>query len=283
MICIYDSTTFDGVCAAAIVKRKFAKVKLLPFNETNTPPWQLIKTDAESSVFILGCAFDMQIMKQLVDSAKVTWAVHHKNLIDASVAIGLIASTHLTSTIKSTCQLIWEHLYPYEEVPPGIEAISADAVHNDLHQSKEYITGLSTYWDLKPSDDIWGNLLHPSSKLSYQDVIERGKNVLAYKRNEFARQANVACFSTYFHGHRALVINSQDVDIEVFQKAACNDTAPFTLYIAFAWMKDAWHCTLYPSSSSCSFDVGDIAKAYNGEGTKEKASFACDEIPFALT
>jgi hypothetical protein len=281
--CVYDKNTFDGICAAAIVKQKHrGNIETFPFIQEDTYLWERIAKDGMLSVYMIGCALPMDQMKKLADNCNFIWITHCKSDIDAALAVGMVASTHITNINKSACKLTWEFLYPHDEVPLGVEAISANTINPGIAQSKEYILGLSTYWELKPSDAVWSTILHPSSNLSYQDIVEKGRSVLAYKKNEFARQANIACFSTYFYGHRALVINGQNVDIEVFHSAACNDEIDSDLYIAFAWMEDTWVFVLYPSSALCAFDVSDIAKEYGGGGDKKRAMFTCDEIPFKL-
>ena len=282
--CIYNEKTIDGICGAAILNFKYIyQVNLIPFNNGNSIPWDRIIEDTTSHVFMIDCTLPMDMMKKLAAHSKLVWATHSRDAIVASRNEGIVTDKNLHSFTSSSCVLLWEHLYPFIEVPEGLVLISNYALQINVQENaKAYHEGLkisaSNNQNLTPEDPIWKNVLNVASTLSHLAIIDKGNNVRAYKKRQLQLYMRSSASIIHFYGYRCLSINSQYREKDIFENFF--DPSIHDIAMCFSWNKDIWNVTMY--SFKAHIDLLKIAESYDGYGSNDSISFECLVLPFNL-
>lgn len=279
--CFYvDNGSIDLKCAAAIVNRKHNGARIFKLKSKDEFPFSILY-DGTSIVYLLGFSLSIDSMITLSNKVKLTWIDNNYENIKISSSSGLCPEYSRLNPSASISLMLWELLFPYEDIPPGISQINKYVINN-YNDSSSHAYDLSlkalenSTGELDVKHSGWTNILHPNSDISHFELLKEGKNILSYKQALFTEYVNSTACIVQFYGYKALAINIFSDDVYIF--SLIKDQYEHDFKMCFSWVKDNWLIRMF----SDKVDVSSIAASYNGSGTPNRAEFIINQLPFNL-
>jgi uncharacterized protein len=290
MKCFYHSADLDGHCSAAIVKHFHPECELIGINYGDPFPWHLI-ADSER-VFMVD--FSLQPIEEMVklnSLCHLFWIDHHKSAIEAAAAFDSEIDG-LRDSAFAACELTWECFADASIKPLAVTLLGRYDVwdHSNPHT-------LPFQYGIRLNDTdpglfpgcmkiLWKPLLsteklplHPHGETNAISILEEGRVVLKYVKQDNAKYCRAAAFETMFDGKRCIAVNKLLTSSQLFDSVW--DPEKYDAMITFGWRNRKWTVSLY--STKPDVDVSVICKAHGGGGHKGAAGFQCAELPFAIT
>jgi len=294
--CFYHSADLDGKCSAAIVLHAHPDATLHPINYGDPFPWALFNLGPEGPpgkrkrdlVYMVDFALqpwsDMERLARMVD---LNWIDHHETAIadfnrQNRGPDGSRVKRHADNRVgHGACFLVWEHLFPDEDVPEAVRLISKwDVWDHDEPAVVHFQYGMQGV-DNDPDARIWVDLLDVTDPISEARVFvteQRGKTIWQYEQRQNAQRIKALRFDTELSGMRCLAANVGLVSSKLFDSVW--DPRAYDCMLTFHHRKGCWNVSLY--SDKPSVHCGRVAKQYGGGGHKGAAGFQCDALPFDL-
>ncbi len=280
MKCFYHSADLDGHCSGAVVKYFYPECELIGINYGDEFPWENIGPDE----VIYMVDFSLQPFTGMIQLANKTphfhWIDHHKTAIEEHAKINTLGDMihGLRRDGIGACQLIWEYLSPYGDIPYAIELLAQYDVWNHSNPETlpfQYGMRLKDTWPDK-AIGLWRSLFKNESAV--KPIIEQGKTVIEYVTQDNAKYCASCAFDTELDGLKCVAINKMLTNSQVFDSVW--DIKKYDAMLTFGYRKGRWTVSLYTSKPGV--DVSVIAKSRGGGGHKQAAGFQCNELPFAL-
>lgn len=277
LLCLHHNDA-DGLCAGAIVRRRFGDtVELIETNYGRPVPWE--KVDAAQTVIVTDFSLPKADMLKIyrAKGKNFIWIDHHISAIKEMSDHAGIAG--LRNVDEAACVLTWQYFFPDEDVPPAVRYIGDRDIWRFAYpQTKAFSEGLF-YADTRTDNDALWQLLFNNDEAMIQSLMQRGRILLEARLAGITRRVHGHGFETTFNGFRTLAVNlpsSGDVghhicslgyDVAYVYSESQQDGVVYT------------HVTLYSETT----DVSALAKKYGGGGHKGAAGFRFvrqDSSPF---
>lgn len=290
MICIYHSKDLDGYCSGAIVKKRFPDCKLIGYDYGQPFPWGEIESG--ETVIMIDVSLPMPDMFKLANltGGNFTWIDHHASAIKDFGEYTEGGSQWNVHTVlqdgAAACEGGWKYLFPYEDMPTAVKLLGEyDTWRNQDkerwdNQIMPFQYGMrmicnspETFPQEMFSDLETENILY--ADMYCAKIIEDGRLILAYQKQQNERSAKFLAFECDFEGLRAICINSGGANSQLFDSVY--DEAKHDVMIPFVFTGKHWTFSLYTTKNN--IDCSVIAKSKGGGGHKKAAGFQLDYLP----
>ena len=301
-VCFFHRADKDGHCAGEIVRRACkGEVEMIGINYGDDYE-KVVFANVDNKTEVVMVDFCMQpwdLMERLRTSCKrLLWIDHHREAIKSyeEQLTPFKALEGYQEEGQAGCELTWKWFHPSENMPHAVYLIGRYDVWawEDVKDALEFQMGLrmEETWPGK-NDALWDSLLVvPSNNVGSQmktvgelrRIIEQGRTVLRYKRQQDEIHIKSAGFNLSWRGRTWLAINEMFNNSQLFDSAY--DSKKHHGMLAFGWRHDQWNVTLYTTREDV--NVGEIATAMGkelgtgGGGHPKAAGFRANELPFDL-
>lgn len=274
--CIYHSADFDGICCGAIFHRRFPDAELFGYDYGKPFPWDEVK---DRDVYMADVSLPIGDMFRLREEAKsFTWVNHHKSIIEDAEAANFETPRSLFIG-KAACELLWEYLYPNEEIPLAVQLLGRYDVwdHSDS-RTLLFQYGLRALDVRDPSLFFWKQLVYTGTSLiEVPDIIDKGETILGYISRDNSSYVSAASFEAEFHGLHVIACNRGLGNSQLFDSVW--DESKYDAMVVFYLNKRRqWRVSLYTTRDDV--DVSLVAKKLGGGGHQRAAGFVTNSCPF---
>jgi len=288
MLCFHHNDA-DGRSAAAIVakyikenfpstKRRFVEVD---YDIQDSLQEEIDSIEPNEVVYIVDFHFKPEIMELIcARTTRVFVYDHHKTTPEVSKNYPPNVVCILEPGSKySGCELVWNSLYPAQEMPAAIKLIGdRDAwkwVYGD--NTASFNEGLKLY-EHGPENDIWDALLNSNSTIQAADtatIIDQGHTCLTYRDNLCKDQLEQYGYEVEFEGYKCFVVNFifPGCGAEMFG----DRINEYDMCISSVFNGEMWKFSL---RSDGRVDVAEIARKYGGGGHAKASGFYSETLPF---
>lgn len=277
---VYHKDDFDGVCSAAIVWNYYKKfwgdgdIELVgitytdEFNPDDYKGYSVVMVDFAPQPFI-----KMVKLKEVCDA--LIWIDHHSHAINDYMDSGVMISG-IRDINFAACQLSWKYFFS-DVIPNGIDLLGYYDIweHDKMENIIPFQYGMKCIdGAYDPKNSIWEKITrHHMMGYGLGDIIDNGKVVERFLKNENIKLITDGAFSMDIDGYSAICVNSPGGS-KVFDDHPDRDTCDIMVTYQAYNNKD-----MVLSLYSDKVDVGAIAKKYGGGGHKCAAGFS---IPFSI-
>ena len=267
MILVYHHNDLDGICAAAIIIKRYGaeNVKCVPVQyEKNT--WNPEDVKNASSVWVVDFTFsDMEALAELAGD-KLVWCDHHKSAQEQHKELWGSDIKGLRNMEYAGCGLTWTYCYPDTETPSSVLYIEdRDLWRFIFPNTKPFCAGAAID---TPFHEEWDQLLKQGVPEIMIEYISRGNASLKSQERRVKYLFELGT-DAEIHGHKARIVNST------------SDVSELGEYIYTNGYEIAvmWHCEgdkIKCDLRSNVIDCAEIAQQYGGGGHKGAAGFRLD-------
>jgi len=302
-VCFYHRGDLDGKCSAAVVIEHFeGEVDLVGINYgDNFERLVFGRHNLKDEIVIMVdfCLEPWDLMPRLQKSCKhLIWIDHHaeaikeyenwqyfpEKKIDGCREIGLAA-----------CELTWRFFNNNAPMPKAVNLLGRYDVWDweNTPVALEFQMGMRLLETAPENTGLWKALIRPLSpqveKTLIDQIVDDGKVILRYKKQQDAIHIKSAGFVLHFAGKVWLAINEMFNNSQLFD-ALYNPTLHHGM-LTFGWRKGQWHISLYTTLEDvdCGAIATEAAKRLSddrykatGGGHKKAAGFQCRSLPFNL-
>ncbi len=267
MLCLHHDDA-DGLCAGAIVRRRFGDVvELYQIDYGHPIPWD--KIEAAKTVIITDFSLPRDDMLKIYEAKgeNFIWIDHHISAIEEMSDFENIAG--LRALDRAACVLTWQYFLPESSVPAAALFIGdRDIWQFDYPQTRAFTEGLSTENIAVSNNTLWDALLSNDQEL-VQRLIEKGEILLEARLKQIAYYVDTYGFSLNFGGYNTLAVNlPSNGDIGHYICSLGYDIA-YVYRDTFQNGQVLTNVTLYSET----VDVSKLAMRYGGGGHKGAAGF----------
>lgn len=255
----------DGRASAHLVGTCYKNVEFAPFHHGD------INIDGTGAdiVYIIDISIPPKQLAVLMEECAVVWIDHHKTAIEN-------LPTHIPGIRRvgtAACELTWEYLFPFTDVPMYIKLIGdRDVWAWQYGDSTMYFSYGIHAEDTSPTSKIWDTVSEDC-----QTIIDKGAAIYKYIRQQSLAALKERSFLLEWRGYRTLAINSDLIKSAEFMKEFAPDVV---IWMTFRMVADSskryWTVTIY----SDAIDVSSIAAEYGGGGHKGAAGFQSADLLF---
>jgi uncharacterized protein len=260
MKCFYHGADLDGYYSSAIIKSRVSSCKMVPINHGDKFPWDsLIPGEI---VFVVGfCLQPFSDMIALDDKVDLIWIDHHQASIDEKDRSKYdFTGTWILDPSKAACELVWEYIYPEEEVPFTVKYYS---LIKDLDPKN---------WE--DNKRQWNILFDENPPILTKELLKFNEK---YKRDYVRAYSFTTTLADNQNTYNAIAVNLGHTNSKVFDSVW--DETKYDIMITFCRRNDKkWDVSLY--STHDNINCGKIANYFGGGGHKGVAGFQCFELPF---
>jgi len=281
----YHSADLDGQSSAAIINLWYKNkrtIQLIPIDHGEPFPWELIHSD--DTVYVVDYVLSpFKDMVQLNNICELIWIDHHKSAIEnynESIKNGAKGIKGLREIGRGACELVWNYMYPYDQLPESIYYLSLYDVwkHQEEPNSLYFQYGMKGIDNTNPSnEDLWEKLIFNNNRNLMTDIIKNGKVIIEYQRTQNKRLCEFVAFETDLDGFSAIAINNGPPGSSQRFESVW-DNKKYDLMINFYRKDHQWVISLYTDKNEV--DVSNIAKGYGGGGHMQAAGMSLDTLPF---
>ena len=280
MICIFHSKDFDGVCSAAIVRKKYPDVTLIGMDYgKNDGPEVISNLDEGAEIIMVDfCLEPFDRMIELCHKHTLTWIDHHISAIKEHEKSGIEIAGARDSKLAG-CELTWQHVFPDEEMPTGVKLLGRYDVWDKASDPRidPFQMGMKSKYALDPTAKYWDKVIESNDEFINQ-TCEDGKKIQTYHKIIDAEYTSNCAFEVEFDGYTCLAVNIYPKSHQIFESVPQYDK--YDVMLAFGWAKNVWKISLYTEKDN--IDCSVIAQKYGGGGHKKAAGFRIDNLPFKL-
>ncbi len=275
MKCFYHNADFDGQCSGAIVKYRYPNCEMYGIDYTDKFPFELID-DQNETVFMVD--FSIQPFREMIklnNLCELIWIDHHKTAID-NARINNFETNGLLNIEKAACELTWDYLFPFEEIPIAVEMLGRYDIwkYKEHPGSLEFQYGMRIFEDTSPKNQIfWTGLFFDS--IFINKIVQNGKMILKYQQAVNKKIMDSYSYSVFFEGLKCQCINSNIFNSSIFDSVWDNEL--YDAMIVYCYMGDKYKVSMYTDKPG--IDVSDICKKYGGGGHVQAAGFPIAKLP----
>lgn len=274
MKCFYHRADLDGICAGAIVRKKYPTCVMIGFDYGDTFRFEALNPK-EMHIFV-----DMSLppsdMKRLVDEdIKIAWIDHHYSAIKDSEAFGYAGMRGIRVLGVGACALTWRYFFE-SKIPPAVEMLAAYDVWN--HKNPDTIPfhcGVNSL-GLTVHSFIWERFFS-NTNLNY--YIKTGKKILEHIKLTTKTIVELTAHIGIWQGQRVAFINSCISDALFYYFIDQEKLLDCDIIVSYYKSKDGRYKVSLRSQKN-SINVSTIAKDYGGGGHAMAAGFICEVLPW---
>jgi oligoribonuclease NrnB/cAMP/cGMP phosphodiesterase (DHH superfamily) len=281
MYCFYHSSDFDGHCSGAIVKYKYPEVNLKAIDYSDEFDFNLIEKN--DTIFMVDFSLKPDDMLKLKDMCDLIWIDHHKSAIEYSKEYNYSDISGIRDLSKAACELTWFYLNNHVKMPQAVHLLGRYDVW-DLFKFPnilEFQNGLKIFDTNPENQGLWKKLFDNSSinDINVEKIIEIGKYIIQYKKQESTFLINRDGFLVKFHNILFLVINRSAISSQFFEnyKRLEETSIRPECFLAFYYngINKKWIYSMYKLPNS-EYDILSIAKEYGGGGHASACGFTSE-------
>jgi oligoribonuclease NrnB/cAMP/cGMP phosphodiesterase (DHH superfamily) len=270
----------DGRGAGAVVRLKYPDALFYEVDHYN--PLPIDELPAGCQLFIVDFTPVTEAdWKRLTDKVgNIIWIDHHgKNIAKYQYFDKCLDGLRVESK-PSGAKLTWQFLFPEIPIPDAILYVSDyDCwVYDYGLATKSFIAGMETI-PHQPTDRIWDSLLKTDNaeemETSTNEVMQKGKIILDYKKQKFRDVIKSNAFVCEFEGHKIVACNHPSANSTLFDSI---DRSQYPLVSIFSSNGEKIIVGLYCDDESV--DCCELAQKYGGGGHKGASGFECENLPF---
>lgn len=277
MLGFYHSADFDGICSAAILKKKFPHIELYGIDYNDSIPWEIIKKHDD----IIMCDFSFnpfEKMKKIYDKVKghFVWIDHHKSAISEYEQANISISGLLDSNYAA-CELVWKYFYPDYNIPYAIKLLGRYDVWDFNDENTFPFQYGMRMESSSPDDYIWKILLSTKNAKEIDnkinEIIKNGNLVIQYQEMNDYKFLKSHSFVFKFKGYNCLACNTTYSNSQFFKHYKdVYSNEDIDIFMPFSIKDDLkWKISMF--SNKDDIDVSLIAKEMGGGGHKNAAGF----------
>ncbi|MBU1173032.1 MAG: hypothetical protein KKD44_26010, partial [Proteobacteria bacterium] len=175
MKCFYHRADLDGICAGAIVRKKYPTCVMVGYDYDD--PFIFEKLNPKEMHIFVDMSLPLDDMKRLIEEdIKVVWIDHHHSKIVESMEHGYDKMRGLRRIGIGACVLTWEYFFS-TPVPQSVRMLGEYDVWNHTNpDTLNFHCGIDVL-DLTVYSRLWARLFEDAN-LSYN--ISTGKKLLSY-------------------------------------------------------------------------------------------------------
>lgn len=276
MKCIYHQADFDGLCSAAIVRKKYPDVELIPHDyhlELDMSAFQ-----QGEIVYLVDISLPLDQMQWLLIHHDLHWIDHHATaMADMADIESGIKIPGIREIGKAACELTWQYLFPRTDMPRPVWLLGRyDVWDLTVDESVElFQIGMKTY-NNGIDDQVWNFVLNPYSSF-VREVVQRGHIAQRFYANTMAKVCDNHAAITKWEGLQVIMMNTHEYRSQAFaSRWPCDYLDAMVAYCRLA--DGRWKVSLYTDRPE--IDVSVIAKKHGGGGHRGAAGFHCAELPW---
>lgn len=285
---IFHSADLDGWCSGAIARTFYEKLGY----EIRMIPWNYGQNDPviNESEFIVAVDISLSIgFMRKVD----VWIDHHKTAIEDSHnnEYDNISGSRIVG--HSASLLAWKYFFmagaPIEkavsECPSVVYFVDRyDVWKNDDRDGVSWETVLEAQYGMRAmlkmpttDDDYqkWKDRFDAKRYLDDDDILETGRIILNYQRQQDSRLCKARAFDIEFEGLIVAAINNPCSNSNTF-KEYVNKDHHAVMSFSYDPKTCKWVVSLYGNNKG--IDLSLIAKKYGGGGHANACGFSVDDI-----
>ena len=288
----HDGTTlqFDSRFALHPVDYGDDPVKMVQDWETEHSDTRALYTNRIIIVDWSPSVTDMVKLMSMFDN-KLIWIDHHKSAIDKLEGLSVLGKREIG---KAGCELTWEFFFPEDPMPLAVQYLGRYDVFDQSdsllwsHRILPFQYGMrlreKNDFALVGCETNWNYLLSPNGIPLVDATVNDGITVLSYVSSNNATLAELLAFRGEFAGHKAVFLNRQPANSQMFDSVFREDDE---IMVGFGLVPSPdglptsgprWRVSLY--SERADIDVSKIAQKYGGGGHANAAGFATRTLPF---
>jgi len=274
MIVIHHND-LDGICAAAIVNRKFKDSNEIKFISTTYSKRINLSIVLENeTVFILDYSFQHlddweNLLKRTSD---IIWIDHHISSINNEKYPHHLKGVRENN--KSGALLTWEYLFPNEKIPLSVEYINDfDLWIFEYKEQTDYFNKGLFLVDHSPDSTIWNKLLDKNYHTSIANMIDNGKIIVKYQNKINNSIIKHQTKQIIWENYKCLVVNNRGTS-QMFDSI---DKSEVDLLIWWHFTNNMFVVTI--ATIKTGIDVSLICQKYNGGGHKQIGGFQLNVLP----
>lgn len=228
----------------------------------------------DKHVMIIGTSFDENTMNKLHEDAKFLLCIDRQNRAQCDLPFCI------TDIKRSTCQLVWDTLYPETQRPRYIDYIGGRNLWDFSKEfTREFTSGLyETIHAFNYSDDFCNfrfleDFHGEDAEKHIKHYIEYGKTIVA--KNQVITNRNCEkAFKCTIDGHSAYAVNIiyDGVLSDICNKLLVDHKCGISIGFGRSRKIGVWDVGLRSLKGS-DIDVSKIAKIFNGGGHMNAAGF----------
>jgi oligoribonuclease NrnB/cAMP/cGMP phosphodiesterase (DHH superfamily) len=268
MIVIYHSKDNDGLCSAAIIRKRYPDAEFIGWDYGDKYIQFLDYIDEE--IIIVDISFPMNIMYNIASRNKLTWIDHHASKIDDYYNFWHSIDNNINAVLevgRAACELTWEYIFPDEIMPISVEYLGKYDTWRDYGSDEWNNYTVPFEYGMR---SICSNLkTFPKFVLDFYEgdtidsVINSGRTIIGYQNAIDLKLCAANSFVRNFKGYRALCLNVPYIDSNTMKSVF--NPSEHDLMLSFVYTGKNWGCSL---RSVGKLDVGAIAKSMGGGGHK---------------
>lgn len=278
MLCIYHLADHDGKGSAAIVRSVYPDIELMGLNHDMEIQYdEILKHE---KVVICDFALPLDFMAQLNEKLELVWIDHHVSAIEnyeQMLQNGQIKPIQGIRRVGTAALVLtWEYFYPHQELPLGLKLLGL----NDIFDLKDkrvrpFEYAMQSLGVNRPNDKIWSDLI--SNKVCVNEMVEKGRAILAYIRNRNFRLSRAEAFEVEYEGLRCICANIPQGYSEFYD--SLDNIKDFDVMINFFMnKKNRWNLSFYTAKDDV--DVSKLAQKFGGGGhAKAAGASSLPELP----
>ena len=258
IVILYHADCSDGLGAAWAAWKKFGtSASYIPVANAAPPPEGLVGKE----IYTVDYTFPKEITKRLIKANRRVTAIDHHVSNKPAIKI-----THkpLYRLHHSGAVLTWQYFHPKKRLPIYLKYVEdADLWRLKMPHAKEFVVARPFFPDTIKSTDV---LIKKFERSDFRNkFFADGKLVLKYQK-EILYNILRNTDRVWFHGHRALAVNSPIFTDELATMMYKKEP------VAIVWhnKKNSIKVSL---RSDGSVDVSKIAAKYSGGGHKRASAF----------
>lgn len=271
---IYHKDDLDGKCSAAIIYDKYPKSVLVPWNYTMPLP----ECEPGETVFMVDCCpNDLNDLIEYDKKCCLIWIDHHGSKIEESFDAGFNPAGIRREGIGA-CFLVWEYINKFDRVPYSVKLLAQyDVWDHSNPDCLPFQYGMRCI-DNNPSSNIWEKVFWTGAALVINAVINNGKVVIEYQKEQWGTYIKECGFETEFEGLKVIACNLMLANSQLFDSVW--DENKWDAMITFGWRDSQWIVSIY-STKDLNLSKN-YASLYGGGGHAKAAGFNCKNLPFEL-
>lgn len=270
MILVYHHNDLDGICAAAIVAKKYdGDIKPVPV-QYNKDTWVPEDVKNASEVWVVDFTFpDMDALYELAGE-KLVWIDHHETARDSHNLLWDSDLKGYRSLDDSACVLAWVYCFNHL-IPAAVNLIGdRDMWRFDFENTKPFCAGANAIID-SPLNKEWGAFLDVGNQYAIRYVVGIG-NVILKAQETRVKNLFYSGVDIDFHGLNARLVNATS-DISELGEYIYS-LPEYEIAVMWQVKGDKTIFSLRSNTVNCA----EIAKKYGGGGHRGAAGFTINNI-----
>lgn len=273
MMKVFHHDDADGRVSAYWILSKYGdKVKLIE-SDYGKKMFNLNSVDKGDIVWLLDYSIPPKTMKELLKKTNkvVVWIDHHESAIQDYKDFPYNLKG-IRKIGDGACLLTWSFVNKEPDLskaPYFLKLLSDWDVFGGKYNNTELFHFGCCAENTEPTSKLWPHL--NNNPKAVKKILENGKIILKYYKNDAKRLLKMAGFEAEIDGHKAICLNFK-TNSKVFDSVKDG----YDVMVVFVYDGERYQFSVF--SDNDGIDVSKIAKKYGGGGHKESAGFSSENL-----